>query len=148
MMDHDPIVRTVVVRCAPPRAFDVWTNGIASWWPLETHSLHGAEASTAVFETGAGGRIFETGPDGEKIWGEVVEWDPPQRVVYTWSPGREPARSTTVEVTFAPHEHGTLVRVEHRDWHRLGADTKRLHALYSSDKAWPAIFRSFAEAVA
>ena len=35
----DPIEKTLVVPLTPDRAFDLFTNRMASWWPLDKHSL-------------------------------------------------------------------------------------------------------------
>ena len=34
-----PIVRSVVVACSQQRAFRVFTEDIASWWPLDQYSI-------------------------------------------------------------------------------------------------------------
>lgn len=50
--------------------------------------------------------------------GEVVECDPPRRLVHTWGwEGDEnvPPGSTTVEYELAPEGEGTLLRFTHRD---------------------------------
>ncbi len=40
----EPIVKDVLVRCDPARAFDTFTNSIGRWWPMEGHSVGGASA--------------------------------------------------------------------------------------------------------
>lgn len=51
--------------------------------------------------------------------GEYVEVDPPRRAVFTWGWGGEDSiakpGSSTVEVTLAPDEDGTRLRLTHRD---------------------------------
>ena len=36
----DPIVRTVTVSASKEDAFRLFTEGISSWWPLASHSVH------------------------------------------------------------------------------------------------------------
>jgi uncharacterized protein YndB with AHSA1/START domain/uncharacterized protein YciI len=112
-----PIRRQVVVPAGPLTAFDVFTAEIGSWWPLERFSVYGPKATTAFRD----GRLVETGPDGdESEWATVLDWDPPRRLRLSWYPGRSPASSTVVEVTFAPvTETQTLVTVTHDDWERF-----------------------------
>ena len=58
-----PVVRTVHVRCAPDRAFDLFTDRIADWWPLQRHGLFEAETAGVWFE---GDRVVERSTSGEE----------------------------------------------------------------------------------
>ena len=40
----DPVVKTIMVPLDPDRAFALFFDGMASWWPLDTHAVHGAKA--------------------------------------------------------------------------------------------------------
>ena len=42
------IRRSLTVETAIERAFDVFTRGVASWWPLETHSMRASRDGLAV----------------------------------------------------------------------------------------------------
>lgn len=113
--------KTVEVAAPPGRAFALFTEGIAGWWPLRTHSVARERAATAVFEPGVGGRIYERAADGEEHdWGAVTAWEPPGRVAFTWHPGRTTATAQEVEVRFEPLGSGTRVELVHRGWERLG----------------------------
>jgi uncharacterized protein YndB with AHSA1/START domain len=116
-----PLHRTITVPWTPEASFRRFTDEIATWWPLRTHSVGGEEAQTVVLEGRVGGRIVEKGRAGEeKVWGTVTAWDPPRRVAFTWHPGQSPETSQDVEVTFTPEAGGTRLDLTHTNWERLG----------------------------
>jgi hypothetical protein len=83
-----PVRRTIRVKAAPARAFDVFTTRIGSWWPHE-HSINkSSPQKEVVVEPRVGGRWFERGEDqSECQWGRVLVWEPPARLVPTrWTP--------------------------------------------------------------
>ena len=119
---------SVTVRATPKHAFDTFTTGFASWWPLDSHHIGEHDAVDVVIEPRAGGRWFERAADGTECnWGFVTAWEPPRRVVLAWHLNPDwdfdpdPARATEVEVTFEPEGDGTAVRIVHSGWERLGA---------------------------
>lgn len=118
----EPIRLEFEVACPVDRAFEVWTDRIATWWPKD-HTVSAEEDLVVVLEGRAGGRIFERRTNGlEHDWGVVTIWDPPNRLAYTWHLNREPTDATDVEVRFLPlGGDGTRVEIEHRGWERLGA---------------------------
>lgn len=113
-MSLPPLRREVVVACDPATAFRLWTEQIGTWWPLARFSCFGADAHVA-FE---GDRIVETGPNGDRAeWGTVTARRAPDLLTFTWHPGYEAARATTVTVTFTPAPDGkTLVTLVHEGW--------------------------------
>jgi len=130
-----PVHKTLVVRCARERAFEVFTREIGSWWPLGSHSIGGDAITEVVFEERVGGRIFERHQDGgEGEWGRVLAWDPPGRFAMTWYPGGDPADATELEVRFAADGDGTRVDLEHRGWEILAARARDARAGY--DTGW------------
>ena len=146
-MSIEPIIQSVVVKAAPNRAFDLFAARMADWWPKgKTIAKHPHVAM--VREPVAGGRWFERDADGtETNWGQVLAWQPPERLLLAWQIscewGYDPEILTEVEVTFAPAAGGgTLVRLEHRNLERFGSDASR-HA----DKlrnGWPGKMDEFA----
>ena len=77
------IRKSVVVPLPVDEAFRLYTDGIATWWPLRTHSVAKAEAATCVLEARVGGRIYERTVAGEEHeWGRVTVCEPPTRLVY------------------------------------------------------------------
>ena len=124
----DPIVVEVEVACSPGHAFRTWTHRATKWWP-PGHSVSGHADLEVTFEPRAGGRIFERTPDGtEHDWGQVVAWEPPGRLAYLWHLVFDPAEATDVEITFTPAGAGTLVRIVHSGWERLGAAAEERRA--------------------
>jgi uncharacterized protein YndB with AHSA1/START domain len=81
----DTSVRTsVVVEATIERAFSVFTDEMASWWPPEHHILE-ADLAEMVFEPRAGGHIYDRGIDGSECrWARVLAYEPPNRVVFSW----------------------------------------------------------------
>jgi uncharacterized protein YndB with AHSA1/START domain len=131
----DPVVKRVVVPLSVAESFELFTSGIATWWPLETHSIAEARAATCRFEPGVEGRIYEVDDEGaEHTWGTVSVWEPPGRVVFSWHPGRQPATAQEVEVRFSPAREGTVVELEHRRWETLGQDAVEVRRGY--DTGW------------
>jgi uncharacterized protein YndB with AHSA1/START domain len=105
------IRKEVLVDFEPAAAFDLFTEGIARWWPVRTHSYGGDAVTNVVLESREGGRLYEVTEAGERNWGRVRTWEPPHRVVLEWEI-TDPA--TEVEVSFLPEEPGTRVVLEHR----------------------------------
>ena len=139
----EPLVVEFEVAVPPTWAFDVWTSRCATWWP-SSHTVSG-DPSAIEFEPRAGGRIVERAADGaEHDWGQVLDWEPPARLRYLWHLFFDPSEATEVEVTFSEAGAGTVVRLEHRGWDRLGdAGPPRRRR---TQEAWTAIAASFVAA--
>ena len=120
-----PVRKSVHVEVAPEDAFRVFTERLADWWPLSTHSGYEDEAATVAF---VAGRLVEVSRAGEEnVWGEVTAWEPPGRVAFTWNPNLDKDGHTEVDVRFTANGSGTSVELEHRAWEALGergADTR------------------------
>ncbi len=129
-----PVMRTITVERSPEDAFRIFTERAAEWWPLRTHSVFEAESAGVVFEPGAGGRILERSMSGEEArWGEILVWEPPHRLAYTWHPGYEPDEPTTeVEIRFTAVGDATRVDLEHRGWEALAERAAATRDAYST----------------
>ncbi len=133
-----PLEKSIIVPCAPARAFQAFTAEIGQWWPLSTHSVAQDKARAVTIEPRAGGRVFETDADGGRSdWGEVLEWAPPHRLVMTWHPGRAAANGEAVEVSFSAEDHGTRVTLVHRGWDSRGAGAAKARDAY--DSGWDSV---------
>jgi len=146
-MSIAPILRSVAVKAAPARAFELFTTHIERWWP-KGRTIGKAPHVAIVIEPRAGGQWFERDADGnETHWGKVLAWEPPSRLLLGWQITSEwkfdPAFVTEVELTFAPAEGGgTLVTLEHRNLERFGTDAAA-HA-EKLRNGWPTHLAQFA----
>jgi uncharacterized protein YndB with AHSA1/START domain len=148
----EPIRETVSVPTDPQHAFDLFTLGMGTWWPVESYSRavsefedEDVEVAELEFQPRMGGSILERWTDGRTLpWAEVIAWQPPQRVLLSWRPHSSPEPPTELEVTFSAGEGGgTLVVIEHRGWERLSEGFRRgLYELYV--RGWPTTLRLFA----
>lgn len=135
-----PVRKTLTVPLPPQEAFHLFTAGIATWWPLATHSVGESKAETVIMEGRASGRFYERSSDGKTAtWGEIRIWDPPRRLVYSWHPGRTADTAQEVELVFAPAGTGTRIELEHRGWERLGEKAAATRDNY--DTGWNHVFR-------
>lgn len=123
-----PIHKTVLVPLPVEKAFTLFTDGLDTWWPFDTHSIGGEKVETAILEPEVGGRLFERHPDGtEHEWGTVIAWNPPRGFALDWHVTPD-ASGTEVEVRFTPAGDGTRVDLEHRGWEKSGADSRASYA--------------------
>jgi uncharacterized protein YndB with AHSA1/START domain len=126
---------TVFVAVTPRVAFDVFTQEIDLWWkrgPKFRHS--GRHAGTLTFESGPGGRLFETYGDGgtthTAVVGRVTVWEPAARLVFEWrNENFQPHEKTEVDIRFDAADGGTRVVLEHRGWSALPAGHPARHGL-------------------
>jgi DNA-binding transcriptional ArsR family regulator/uncharacterized protein YndB with AHSA1/START domain len=137
--DIAAVVKTAVVPLAADRAFDLFFEGMGTWWPLDSHSVFESSAVGVDADTRVGGRIVERAHDGRTAeWGEFTAWDPPRCAVFTWHPGHEAASATEIEVRFTAEGELTRVDLEHRGWSALGDRAQTTRAGY--DTGWNHVF--------
>ncbi len=147
-----PIVKSFTVPASPEKAFAVFTDGHGHWWP-KTHSVGDSPLKQAVIEPNAGGRWYGALEDGtEALWGEVLAWEPPARVVLAWRLNGQfsydPNLLTEVEVRFTAEGEGvTRVDFQHRGLERLGEGEPALQLRTGMDTGWGLILDSYAAAV-
>src|ERR671934_189737 len=81
------IEKSVHVAAPVETAFRVFTDEIHTWWPLRTHAVDTDHSETVILEGREGGRLFERTPAGEEhLWGEVLAWEPPLTLTFSWPP--------------------------------------------------------------
>jgi uncharacterized protein YndB with AHSA1/START domain len=153
MQATDTSVRASVLVEAPiERAFEVFTEEMASWWHPEHHILRG-ELAEMVFEPRVGGHVYDRAVDGRECrWARVLAYEPPRRLVFSWdiSPRWElevdPDKASEIEVRFESEGAGrTRVELEHRKLERHGPGWEGVRDSVGSDGGWPDGLRRFAE---
>jgi uncharacterized protein YndB with AHSA1/START domain len=106
------IHKTALLRCAPARAFALFTEHAGEWWPPQRR--HTGDPGSAIVVDPAG-RFYERAADGREVeLGAVRVFEPGVRLVLDWYPGTGPALPTHVEVRFEPEGGATRVTVDHR----------------------------------
>jgi len=146
-----PVRRTVTVKAPAERAFQVFTDGIDTWWP-RSHHIGSAPMKKAVVEGKVGGRCYSEQADGAAAdWGTVLVWDPPHRFVMAWqiTPNwqYEPdlAKSSEVDIRFTPLADGTTrVDLEHRYFERHGAGSDSMRQAVGAESGWGGLLSLFA----
>ena len=138
----EPVEKSIAVRCSVAHAFRVFTERIDLWWPP---SHRKDPASVLFLEAGEGGRFGERLPGGdERILGQVLVWEPPERLVYSWWPGAIDA-PTRVEVRFGAEAEATRVEVRHTIGESgLGDGWPSRAAIFT--RAWDQVLSAFAAA--
>ena len=138
------IHKSVVVPLDLEAAFALFTEGMGTWWPLGSLSIHGADA-VVVFELCAGGEVYERAPDGRTAhWATVRAWSPPHEFVLDWKVNPDTAAPTEVRVRFSREGGGTRVDLEHGGWERYGADAAAAHGDY--DGGWEVVLGRYVDA--
>ena len=135
--------KSVVVGCPPDEAFRLFTEGMATWWPFDTHSPEGKPPESVVFEPRVGGRVYDQRPGGEdRAWATVTAWEPPRRLALDWhvTPGRP---STELEVRFSADGDRTRVDLTHSGWERYGESARETFESY--DTGWDTVLRPYIE---
>ncbi len=135
--------KSIVVSASIERAFELFTAGMASWWPVASHSVHHDEVETVVFEAREGGRVYERARNGEEeLWADVRVYEPPSRIVLGWRVN--PARpATELEVRFVPEGDGTRVDLVHSGFEAYGEDAATGHDSYET--GWDVVLLRFAK---
>ncbi len=112
------------VRASPERAFEAFTSEIGLWWrPNALFAFTPRAPGVLAFEGGPEGRLIET-REGGKVFeiGRVIEWSPPDRLVFGWRQASFTVdQDTQVEVRFEAVGEETRVTVEHTGWDTVPA---------------------------
>ena len=100
------IRKSLTVAASPETAFKVFTEGFDRWWP-KTHTIGKAALAKAVIEPREGGRWYGLDGNGhEDEWGDVLAWEPPERLLLAWRINGlwtyDPTLLTEIEVRGSP----------------------------------------------
>ena len=135
------IVKSVLLRCDPDRAFSLFTEHAGQWWPSDRRHT---EDDNSTIRIEATGRFFERASDGTEVeLGVVRLFEPACRLVLDWYPGTGPAQPTRVEVRFEAVGAGTRVTVRHTPG-RAGEDEYAAKAPLF-ERSWEAVLAAFNE---
>ena len=142
-----PVRKSIRVGASQAHAFEVFTSGLASWWPAG-HAIGKPPRKTSIFETRLGGRWYEVSEDGsEATVGKVLVWEPPHRFVVSWDINSKWKPDTSVgsevEVRFvADGPKATIVELVHRKFEQLGAEAGA-SMRRDVDGGWPKILEIY-----
>ncbi|SJM28415.1 SRPBCC family protein [Mesorhizobium delmotii] len=120
---------------------------------MASHSIGKSALRSATIEPKAGGRWFETGEDGTECdWGEVLAWEPPNRIVLAWRIRADwkydPSLLTEVEINFSEAgENATRVELEHRQLENMGAAGEAVREIFESDRGWSGILQGYVQLI-
>jgi len=126
---------------------------MGSWWPA-SHHVGETPFKDILIDPRTGGRWYEINVQGEEsLWGGVLAWEPPKRVVLSWhlqpdwSFSPDVARASEVALEFvAEGPERTRVEFEHRHLERHGAGWEKMREQVGSETGWPAILEQYAAA--
>ena len=135
---------SVEVAVGVGRAFEIFTTDFDRIKPRE-HNLLGEPIAKTVLEPRVGGRLYDRGVGGTAcVWGAVLAFDPPHRLVLAWniSPRwqleTDPDHASEVEITFTSVDDGhTRVDLEHRHLERHGDGWQGLRGALEAPDGWP-----------
>ncbi len=129
----------VIVAVDPQTAFAVFTEETDLWWRNGfQYRVSGRNPGTLLFESGLGGRLFEsfetTSGPRVVVMGKITAWEPPSRLEFEWRAANfSENECTQVEVLFTPVGKGTRVTVRHRGWSGIRAGHPARHGLEGAD---------------
>jgi uncharacterized protein YndB with AHSA1/START domain len=147
-----PVRAEILVEAPVRRAFKIFTEGMAEWWP-ETHHILEGELAEMVFEPWVGGGIIDKGVDGSECrWARVLVYEPPERVVFSWDINLDwkhqpdPDLTSEVEIRFiAESPSRTRVELEHRNLDRHGPGWESMRDAVAHPNGWAGGLELFAQ---
>ena len=116
--NQDAIVSEVEISAPPERVFQALTDPkqLMQWWTndacaTELWEMEARDGGKWRFVT----RKPSTGQNSTEIFGEIVEFDPPHRLAYTWLSTwhDQPEQRTVVRWELSRVGHGTRVKMTH-----------------------------------
>jgi uncharacterized protein YndB with AHSA1/START domain len=140
--------KTLVLNCSRDHAFHVFTQNMGRWWP-KTHHVGDVPFRDIRVEPRAGGRWYEIKVnDEEGLWGHVLAWEPPQRLMLSWHLDAtfqfnpDLARASELEIRFdALSDLQVRVELEHRHIERHGEGYEKLRDML--DGGWVGVLGEF-----
>ncbi|MEO6413154.1 MAG: SRPBCC family protein [Pedococcus sp.] len=151
MTEATTVQHEVIVRGTQQEAFAAFVERMDEIKPRE-HNMLGSAIVATIFEPRVGGHIFDRAEDGSECrWARVLEYEPPDRVVFGWDIGptwqleSDPANASEVEVRFTPVDEGrTRVALEHRHLDRHGPGWPAVRDGVDDSQGWPLYLTRYA----
>lgn len=137
-----PVKKTITVKAAQAKAFDVFTAGMTRWWPKE-HHIGASPMLHFILEPRQGGRLYSEHEDGsEVVTGHVLAWEPPSHVTLSWEISPEwkssPSVYSEIEVRFTAIDASTTrVELVHHKFEALGEGGAKMRDQLNG--GWPAV---------
>jgi hypothetical protein len=153
-VDPNSVRKVMNVHAPQEVAWRVFTEKMATWWPLDNYKIGKAKAVDALIEPRVGGRWYERGDDGSTCdWGSVAVWEPITRLMLFWSITAnweyDPTLKTELDIRFiAEGASATRVELEHRRLDLYGDRRDEMRAIFETGGDWGRLLESFARAAA
>jgi uncharacterized protein YndB with AHSA1/START domain len=144
-----PVRKTIRVNAPIAHTFEVFTSGLARWWPL-THGVGRKPIQKVLMEPRLGGRWLEIADDGtETSVATITLWEPPHRLVLIWQINAQWKADATmkseVDVRFAADgPDATAVELLHHRFETMGAEAGA-SMRKDVDGGWPGLLERFAQ---
>lgn len=149
-MKGESIRHAVTVELPIEEAFAHFVDDLGEWWPQE-YTWSQDDLEEIGMKPRPGGVCFERDQQGtEREWGRLNDWEPPQRIRFSWRIGPEREQvaerdASQVEVRFEEANGAkTRVELEHRDFERYGVHASAYREALASDEGWPLILERYA----
>jgi uncharacterized protein YndB with AHSA1/START domain len=143
--------KTIRVKAPVVHAFDVFTNGLARWWPHD-HGVGKQPIQKVLIEPRLGGRWLEISDDGtETAVATIIHWEPPRRLVMLWQINAQwkpdASMKSEVDVRFvADGAEATTIELVHHKFETMGADAGA-SMRKDVDGGWPGLLERYAKLV-
>ncbi|MBZ5706446.1 MAG: SRPBCC domain-containing protein [Acidobacteriia bacterium] len=121
--DPDAVVAEITIAAPPERVFAALVDAkqLLRWWsseecPAKVWQMDAMRGGKWHYETAdRTGKLVINGVSEFVADGEILEYDPPRLLVYTWVANwhEQPTRRTLVRWELTPAKAGTLVKVTH-----------------------------------
>jgi uncharacterized protein YndB with AHSA1/START domain len=113
-LEQGVILARVDIAASPERVFRALTTSeLTNWWG--SPEMYRTTSFTIDLRRGGKWRSDGVGADGHSfhVEGEVVDVEPPRRLVWTWRPSWDAGPTTTVAFALDPTPSGTRLTVRH-----------------------------------
>ena len=141
--------KTIRVKAPVAHAFEVFTNGLARWWPRD-HGVGKLPIRTVLIEPRLGGRWLEISEDGtETAVASIILWEPPHRLVMLWQINAQwkpdAKMKSEVDVRFlADGAEATTVELVHHKFESMGVEAGA-SMRKDVDGGWPGLLERYAK---